>query len=152
MSNICHPMDCSMPGIHVLLYLTEFAQTLVHWVWMSSNHLILYCPFPLLPSTCPSIRVFSNASTLFESGGQSIGASASKSVLPMTIQDWFPLELTGLISLQSERLSRVFSNTTELVVLTEQSINSSAFFMVQLSHPYMTTGKTIAWQSDVSAF
>ena len=51
-------------------------------------------------------------SQLFESGGQSMGASASTSVLPMKIQDWFPLGLTGLISLQSKGLSRVFSNTT----------------------------------------
>ena len=51
-------------------------------------------------------------SQLFASGGQSIGASALASVLPMNIQDWFPLELTGLISFQSKRLSRVFSNTT----------------------------------------
>ena len=51
-------------------------------------------------------------SQFFESGGQSVGASASASVLPMNIQDWFPLELTGLISLQSKGLSRVFSNTT----------------------------------------
>ena len=56
----------------------------------------------------------------------------------MNIQDWFPLGLTGLISLKSKGLSRVFSSTTI------QSINSSAFFMVQLSHPYMTTGKSIA--------
>ena len=74
---------------------------------MPSNHLILCCPLCLLPSIFSSIRVFSN-----ESGGQIIGASSSVSVLPMNIQDWFPLGLTGLISLQSKRLSRVFSNTT----------------------------------------
>ena len=51
-------------------------------------------------------------SRLCASGGQSIGASASASVLPMNIQDWFPLGLTGLISLQSKGISRVFSNTT----------------------------------------
>ena len=78
---------------------------------MPSNHLILCHPLLLLPSIFPSIRVFSNKS-VFASGGQSIGASASASVLPMNIQDWFPLGLTGLISLQSKGLSRVFSNTT----------------------------------------
>ena len=57
----------------------------------------------------------------FTSGGQSIGVSASTSVLPMNIQDWFPLDLTSLISLQSKGLSRVFSNTIV------QSINSSMF-------------------------
>ena len=71
---------------------------------MQSNYLILCCPLLLLPSIIPSIRVFSN-----ETGGQSIRASASASVLPMKIQDWFPLELIGLISLRSRGLSRVFS-------------------------------------------
>ena len=67
---------------------------------MPSNHLILCCPLLLLPSIFPSIRVFSN-DQFFASGGQSIGVSASASVFPMNIQDWFPLGLTGLISLQS---------------------------------------------------
>ena len=78
---------------------------------MPSNHLILCCPLLLLPSIFPSIRVFS-MSQLFTSGGQYIGASASASVLPMNIQGWFPLGLTGLISLLSKGLSRVFSKTT----------------------------------------
>ena len=77
---------------------------------MPSNHLIFCHPLLLLPSIFPSIRVFSNE--LFESGGQSIGAAASALVLPVNIQSWFPLELTGLISLQSKGLSRVFSSTT----------------------------------------
>ena len=76
---------------------------------MPSNHLILCCPLLLLPSTFPRIRVFTNE--FFASGGQIIGVSASASVLPMNIQDWFPLGLTGLI-LQSKGLSRVFSNIT----------------------------------------
>ena len=67
---------------------------------MPSNHLIFCCPLLLLPSIFPSSRVFSNESVLWPpSGGQSIGASASASVLPMNIQDWFPLGFTGLISL-----------------------------------------------------
>ena len=69
------------------------------------------CPLLLLPSIFPSIRVFSNES-FFPSGSQSIGVSASALVLPMNIQDWFPLGWTGWISLQSKELSRVFSNTT----------------------------------------
>ena len=77
---------------------------------MASNHLILWHPLLLPPSIFPSIRVFSNESVLFIRW-QSIGVSASASVLPMNIQDWFPLGLTGLILL-SNRLSRVFSNTT----------------------------------------
>ena len=81
-------------------------------------------------------------SQLFASGGQSIGVSASTSVLPMNTQDGSPLGWTGWISLQSKGLSRVFSNIT---VQKHQSIlQQSAFFIVQLSHPYMTTGKTIA--------
>ena len=76
---------------------------------MPSNHLILCHPF-LLPSVSPSIRVFSKE--LFLSGGQSIGALASASILPMSIQDWFLLGLTSLISLQSKGLSKVFSGTT----------------------------------------
>ena len=71
----------------------------------------------------------------FTSGGQSIGVSASASVLPMNIQDWFPLGWTGWIFLESKGLSRVFSNTT---------VQKHQFFGTQLSYPYMTTGKTIA--------
>ena len=77
---------------------------------MPSKQLILCRPL-LLPSIFPSIRSFP-VSRLFTSGGQSIGASASATVLPMNIQGWFPLGLTGLISLLSKGLSRVFSNTT----------------------------------------
>ena len=67
---------------------------------MPSNHLILCHPLLFLPLIFPSIRVF-QMSQLFPSGGQSIGVSSSTSVLTMNIQDWFPLGLTGLISLQS---------------------------------------------------
>ena len=78
-------------------------------------------------------------SQFFTSGGQSIGASASASILPMNIQDWFPLGRTGWICLQSKGFSRVFSNT----MVQKHQFFGSAFFIVQLSHPYMTTGKTI---------
>ena len=78
---------------------------------MPSNHLFLCHPLLLLPSIFPISGSFP-ISQSFTSGGQSIGASASASVLPMNIQDWFPLELTDGISLQSKGLSRVFSNTT----------------------------------------
>ena len=70
-------------------------------------------------------------SQFFASGGQSI-VSASASVLSMNIQGWFPLQLTGFISLQSKGLSRAFSNSSEASILQH-----SAFFIVQLSHPYM---------------
>ena len=77
----------------------------------------------------------------FTSGGQNIGVSDSKSVLTINTQDWSPLWWTGWISWQSKGLSRVLSNTT---VQKHQFFLHSAFFIVQLSQPYMTTGKTIA--------
>ena len=78
---------------------------------MSSNLLMLWHPLLLQPWIFQSIRVFP-MSQFFPSGGQSIGVSASTSVLPMNIQDWFPLGLTGWSSLLSKGLSRAFSNTT----------------------------------------
>ena len=75
-----------------------------------SNHLILCCPLLLVPSSFPASESFP-MSQLFSWGGQSTGASASASVFPMNIQDWFSLGLTALISLLSKELSRVFSST-----------------------------------------
>ena len=105
------PVDCSVPGFPVFHHLLEFAQLHVHWVGDAIQPSSPLSSFLLLPSIFPSIRVFP-MSWLCTSGGQSIRASISASVLPMNIQDWFPLGLTGLISLQSKGLSRVFSNTT----------------------------------------
>ena len=83
---------------------------------MPANHLILCCPLLLLPSIFPSIRIFSNESLLCISWWKywsfSFINTEYSSVLPMNIQDWFPLGWTGEISLQSKGLSRVFSNTT----------------------------------------
>jgi len=88
--------------------------------------------------SCPTLKPHglqhTRLSSLFTSGGQGIGASASASILPMNTRDWFPLELSGWISLQSKGLSRVFSGTT---------VQKHQFFSTQLSS-YMTTGKTIA--------
>ena len=106
---------------------------------MPSNHLILCCCLLLYLQSFPASEPF-QMSQFFTSDSQSTGVSPSASVLSMNIQDWFPLGLIGLISLQSKGLSRVFSNTT---VWKHQF-----FFMVQLSHPYMTTGKTIAWKNQ----
>ena len=78
---------------------------------MPSNHFILCCPFSSCLQSFPAPGSFPMTG-LFASGGQNIGVSASASVLPMNIQDWFPLGLTGWISLQSKELSREFSNTT----------------------------------------
>ena len=79
-------------------------------------------------------------SQFFASGGKSIGVSASASVLPMNIQDWFPLRWTGWISLPSKGLSESSKHRSSKASI----LRHTAFFIVQLSHPYMTTGKTIA--------
>ena len=94
-------------------------------------------PFSSCPQSFPASGPFP-VSQLFMSGGQSLGASVS--VLPMNIQDWFSLGLTALISLLSKGLSRVFSNTT---VRRHQFFSTQLFFIVQFSHPHMTTGKTM---------
>ena len=90
---------------------------------MPSNHLITVVPFSSCLHSFPASRSF-QMSQLFPSGGQSTGVSASTSVLPMNIQDWFPLGWTSWISLQSKGLSRVFSNTT---------VQKHQFFGAQLS-------------------
>ena len=152
---LCHPMDCSTPGLPVHHQLLELAQTHVHGVGDA------------IPSISSSVVPFSSClqsfwasgsfpvSQFFTSGGQNIGVSASASVLPMNIQDWFPLGSADSISLLSKGLSRVFSNTT---------VQKHQFFSTQLSlwsnsYLYMTTGKTIAltrWtfvgKSKVTAF
>ena len=133
---LCDPMDCSTPGFPVCHQLPELAQTQVHRVVMPSNYLILW--HSLLLQSFPASGSFP-MSQFFTSSGQSIGVSASASVLPMNTQDWSPLVLSGWTSLQSKGLSRAFSNITKASILMH-----SAFFIVQLSHPYMTTGKTIA--------
>ena len=101
---------------------------------MPSNCLILFRPLLLLLSIFPSISQF------FASGGQSIGVSTSASVLPMNIQDWFPLGLIGLISLLSKELSSLLQYHSSKASI----LRHSALFRVQLTHPCMTTGKTIA--------
>ena len=102
-----------------------------------SNHLMLCHPLLLLPSIFPSIRVFSNKSVLHIRWPKywSFNFSISPS------NDWFPLGLTGWISLQSKGLSTVFSSTK---VQNSSILRHSAFFIAQVSHPYMTTGKTTA--------
>ena len=119
---LCDPMDCSTWGFHVLHHLQELVQTRVHWVGdaIQPSH-------PLSSSSClqsfPASGSFPT-SQLFASGGQSIGISASPSVLPMNIQDRFLLGWTGWISLQSKGFSRVFSNSI---------VQKHQFFGTQLS-------------------
>ena len=108
---LCNHVECSTPGLPVYHQLPELVQTHVHRVGDAIQ--------PSHPLSSPSSPAFNLSQhqglfqcQFFTSSGQSIGASASASVLPMNIQDWFPLGLTGLISLQSQGLSRVFSNIT----------------------------------------
>ena len=106
------PMDCSTPGFAIHHQHLELAHTHVHQVGdaIQSSHSLSSSSPPCLQSF-PASGSFS-VSHFFISGGQSIGTSASASVLPMHIQEWFPWGLTGLISLLSKGLSRVFSSTT----------------------------------------
>ena len=132
---LCDPMNCSTPGLPVHHQLPEFTQTHVHQVGdaIQTSH-PLSSPSPL-PPIHPSIRVFSNESTLHMRWTKYW--SFSFSIIPSK-------EIPGLISLkmdlQSKGVSRIFSNTT----VEKPILRCSAFFTVQLSHPYMTTGKIIA--------
>ena len=99
---------------------------------------ISYSVAPLRPLPSIFLRIgFFQMSQFFASGGQIFGVSASASVLPMNIQNWFPLGLTSLISLLSKAL---FSITVQ----KHQFFGTQLSLMVQLSHPNMTTGKTTA--------
>ena len=126
---LCNPMDCHTLGFPIQ-QLLELAQTHVHWVSDAVQ------PFhPLFPSCLQSLPASGSypMSQFFASGDQNIGPSASASVFPMNIQDWFPLGLMRLISLKSKGLSREFSNTT---------VQKHQFFIAQLSlwsnsHIYM---------------
>ena len=131
---LCDPIDASL-SFTISWNLSRFM--CMESVWLS-NHVILCSPFLLLQSL-PASGSFP-MSQLFALGGQGIGASASISVLPKNIQGWFPLGVTGLICLKYKGFSRVFSNTT----IQQPVLRHSALFIVQLLHPYMTTGKTIA--------
>ena len=106
---LCDPSHCSPPGLPVLHQLSEFAQTHVRCVSdaIQPSH-PLSSPSPKSLQSFPASGSFP-VSQLFSPGGQSIGASASASVLSMHIQGWFRLGLTGWISLQSKGFSRVFS-------------------------------------------
>ena len=140
-------MDSSTLGFLVHYQLLELTQTHVHWVSdaIQPSHPLLSPSPPAL--IFPSMRVFSNEPVLCIKWPKYLlwwckyFASASASVLPMNIQDWFPLGVTGLISLQSKGLSSIFSSMT---VQKLQFFILQPSFKVQHSHPHMTTGKTIA--------
>ena len=117
------PMDCSMLGLPVHHQLLELTQTHVHWVWYAIQ------PFHPLSSPSPTFNFPQNQSlfkwvSIFTSADQSIGVSASASVLPMNTQDWSSLEWIAWISLQSKGRSRVFYNTI---------VQKHQFFGAQLS-------------------
>ena len=128
------PCPSPSPGVH------SNPCPLCRWCHPTISSSVI--PFSSCPQSLPASGSF-QMSQLFASGGQNIKVSASTSVLPMNTQDWSPLGWTGWISLQSKGLSRVFSNTT----VQKHQFCCSAFFIVQLSHPYITTGKTIALTS-----
>ena len=137
------PCPSPTPGVY------SISCPLSRWCHPTSSSSVI--PFSFRLQSLPASGSF-QMSQFFPSGGQSIGVSASASVLPMNIQDWFPLGWTGWISLQSKGLSWVFSNTTVqkhqfffFFFFKASVLWCSAFFIVQLSHPYMTTGKTIAF-------
>ena len=133
---LCDPMDCSTRGFPVLHHVPKFAQT--HESVMPSNHLILCCPLLLLPSIFPSIRVFSNESALLirwpEYCSFSVSSSSKYSGLISFRIDWLDLlAVQGIL----KRLLQHHSSKAPILGL-------STFIMVQLSHLYMTTGKTLA--------
>ena len=127
-------MDCSMPGLPVHRHFHSLLKLISPKIEpvMPSSHLILCRPL-LSPSVFPSIRAFSSESVL-QIRWPNTGVSASSSVLPMNIQDWL-----DLLAVQGTLKSLLQHHSSKASVLRH-----SAFFVVQLSHPYMTTGKTIA--------
>ena len=128
-------MDCSTPGLSVPHHLPKFAQVHVHYIsdaiQPSSDALFSFCP-----QSFPASGTFP-LSQLFGLDDQNTGVSALASVLPTRIQGWFPLILTGLISLLSKGLLQHHVPKASI-------LRHSAFFMVQFSQAYMTIGKTIA--------
>ena len=117
------PRDCRMPGFPALHQLPELAQTCPLSRWYHPTISSSVIPFSSCLQSFPASGSFP-MSLFFVSDGQNIRASASTSGLPMYIQDWFPLGLTGCISLESKGFSRVFSNTT---------VQRNQFFVIQLS-------------------
>ena len=139
-------MDCSMPGFPVHYQLLDLLKPISIKSVMSSNHLILYRPLLLLLSIFSSIRILSN-----ESGSQSIGVSASASVLPMNIHPkanmiCFRMDWLDLLAVQGTLKSKFQHHSSKASILWH-----SAFFIVQLSHSYMTTAKTIALTTQTFA-
>ena len=138
---LCDPMDCSTPGFPVHHQFPDHAQTHVHWVSdaIQPSHLLLSPSSPVF-NLSQHLGLFQWVSSSLQVAKVS-GASASASVLLRNIHSWFPLGLTGLIFLLSNRLLTVISSTT---TWKHQFSWHSVFLMVQLSHLVHTNGKTIA--------
>ena len=138
---LCDTMNHSTPGLPVHHQLPESTQTHVHWVGdaIQPSHPLL--SLLLLPSIFPRIRVFSNESAL-RIGGQSIGVSASTSVLPIYHSGLiaFRMDWLDLLAVQGTLKSLLQHHSSKASILL-----CSTFLTVQVSHPYMTTGKTIAF-------
>ena len=134
---LCDPMDCSTPGFPVHHQLPEPTQTHVHHVSdaIQPSH-PLSSPSPPAPQSLAASGSFP-VSQLFAWGGQSIRVSSSASVLPMNTQDWSPLGWTAWTYLQSKKLKSLLQHHSSKASILQRS----AFFIVQLSHPYMNTGK-----------
>ena len=137
---LCDLMNCSTSGLPVHYQLPEFNQTRIHRSVMPSSHLIFCRPLLLLPPIPPSIRVFSNESTLRMRWPKYW--SFSYSIIPSK-------EIPGLISFRMDWLDLLAVQGTLKSLLQHHSskasvLRHSALVTVQLSHPYMTTGKTIA--------
>ena len=139
MSSSLRPHRLQHPRLLCSPLFPEFAQ--IHWFGdvIKSFHPLLP-PFPFAFNLSQH-QGFFPMSWLFTSGSQSTGASTSTSILPMNIQGWFLLGLTGMFSLQSKGLSK---SLRQYHSSKASILRHSAFFMVQLWHPYMTTRKTIA--------
>ena len=128
-------MNSNMPGFPVHHRLPELAQTHVHWVEdaIQSSHPVT--PFSSCPQSFPATGSFS-MSGLFTSGGQSTGTSTSASVLPMSIQGWFPLGLAGLIFLLSKGPSRVLQpRSSKASILRRFSFHSSPWHCMSRKLP-----------------
>ena len=136
---VCDPIDCSMPGPSVLHYLRVFSDSCPLSWWCYLTILSSATPFSSCLQSFPASGSFP-MSQLFASGGQSIGVSVSASVLPMNIKEWFPLGGTVWISLKFKGLLSLLQHHISKASI----LPCSAFFVVQLSHLYMTTTKTIA--------
>ena len=144
---LCSHIDCSTPGLPLLHYLPEFAQTHIHWFGDAFQPAHLLLPLLLLPSFFPNIRVFSSKSTLcikwpkYWSFSFNISPSNEYSGVISFRMDWF-----DLLGVQGTLKSLLQHHNLKISVLWQSA------FTVQLSHPYMTTGKTIALTIQIKGY